>query len=113
MKIKSVSAFILYVKDLSRSASFYEELGFKVEKKEAERVVLRINWFWIELRKGKEINNKKIGVLVYVSIDDPDSAYKDLIGKGLKPEEPKDVFENREFLLKDPDGYNLVFFKRR
>jgi hypothetical protein len=37
-----------------------------------------------------------------------------VIASGLQPaSEPIELRGNREFLLLDPDGYRLVFFKRK
>ena len=53
--------------------------------------------------------------VLYFSVDDVDEAYKSLRAKGLKPSsEPKDrPWGNREFVIRDPDGYKLVIFKRK
>ena len=53
-------------------------------------------------------------MFVYISVDDVDEFYRGLAQKGLKPSsEPRDwPWGNREFVIRDPDGYKLVFFKR-
>ena len=52
--------------------------------------------------------------LIYLSGDDVDEFHKDLLSKGLKPStKPQDQpWGNREFIIRDPDGYNLMIFKR-
>jgi catechol 2,3-dioxygenase-like lactoylglutathione lyase family enzyme len=126
MKIKSVSGITCYVKSLSRTVKFYEALGFETKKKEADHATLYSNWFWIdflaiaknervEFTKGVDLGNKGAGVFLYLSVDNVDEFHKDLLSKGLKPStKPQDQpWGNREFILRDPDGYNLVIFKRK
>jgi catechol 2,3-dioxygenase-like lactoylglutathione lyase family enzyme len=126
MKIKSVAGITCYVKNLSKSVKFYETLGFETKKKEADHATLYSNWFWIdflaiskdkraEFTKGADLSNKGAGVFLYLSVDDVDESHKALLAKGLKPStKPQDQpWGNREFILRDPDGYNLVIFKRK
>ena len=126
MKIKSVSGFACYVKSLNATTKFYEKLGFEVRKKDVDHVTVYSNWYWIDfLVSGKQLRagyqdqdnsgEKGAGLYIYLSVDDVDGFHKGLISKGFKPSsEPKDYpWGNREFMLRDPDGYNLVFFKRK
>ena len=48
MKMKSVSGVVCYVKDIKKTARFYEQLGFIFEKREADNVSVHLNWFWID-----------------------------------------------------------------
>ena len=126
MKIKSVSGITCYVKNLNKTVKFYETLGFETKKKEADHATLYSNWFWIDFlviakneraafTKGADLTNKGAGVFLYLSVDDVDESHKSLLAKGLKPStKPQDQsWGNREFMLRDPDGYNLVIFKRK
>jgi catechol 2,3-dioxygenase-like lactoylglutathione lyase family enzyme len=112
-KIKSISALVFYVKDLAKTKQFYEDLGFKFEEQKGDYIKAYINWFWIEFYKG-EASNHEAGIHVQLSVDDVDEFYQELVTKGMKPEhEPKDIAAGRhEFVLKDPDGYKLVFFQK-
>jgi catechol 2,3-dioxygenase-like lactoylglutathione lyase family enzyme len=125
MDLKSVSGFTLYVKDLDKSAHFYETLGFKIEKREEGHVLLRVNWFTVDLvsqmSENKEEFHKEAaaepkgsGIFINVSVGDVDEFYKGVLAKGLKPSsEPRDwPWGTREFVIRDPDGYKLVMFKR-
>ena len=58
------------------------------------------------------MDNKGAGLFLYFEVDDVDEYYEDLLSKGLKPSsEPRDwPWGNREFVIRDPDGYKLVFF---
>ncbi len=126
MKIKSVSGITCYVKNLNKTVKFYETLGFDTKKKDATHAVLYSNWFWIdflaiaknerdEFTKGADLGHKGAGIFLYLSVDNVDEFHKNLLSKGLKPStQPQDQpWGNREFILRDPDGYNLVIFKRK
>lgn len=116
MKIKSVSGFTCTVKSLGKTVKFYEALGFETRKKEKDHVTVYSNWFWIDfLAADKEDRAKKgSGLFIYLSVDDVDAFHKALVAKGMKPAgAPRDSRGNREFILRDPDGYNLVIFKRK
>ena len=124
MKIKSVSGVSYFVKNLNKTAAFYEALGFEIRKREANHITVYSNWFWIDFlaidkdeRASQEAipGNKGAGVLLYLSVDSVDDFHQYLISKKLKPStKPQDrPWGNREFLLHDPDGYALVIFKRK
>jgi catechol 2,3-dioxygenase-like lactoylglutathione lyase family enzyme len=126
MKIKSVSGLTCYVKNLNKTAQFYETLGFEVRKRESDHITVYSNWFWIEFlamgkdvradfTKGADLSNKGAGMFVYLSVDNVDEFHQVLLSKGLKPAtKPQDQpWGNREFILRDPDGYSLVIFKRK
>ena len=125
MKIKSVSGITYFVKNLNKTATFYETLGFEIRKRESNHITAYSNWFWIDfLAIGKdERTNSKDGITLpntgariclYLSVDEVDEFHKYLLSKKLKPSKPQDrPWGNREFSLRDPDGYNLVIFKRK
>jgi catechol 2,3-dioxygenase-like lactoylglutathione lyase family enzyme len=126
MKMKSVSGIVCYVEDAKKTAEFYEALGFEFKKREENRVTIKLNWFWMdflqidaelksEFQKEANLENKGAGHYLYISVENVDEAYQDLISKGLKPSsEPRDwPWGNREFVIRDPDGYKLVIFKRK
>jgi hypothetical protein len=48
-------------------------------------------------------------------MDDVDAFYKELLSKKLKMagKPAGSTLGNREFMLRDPDGYKLVVFKRK
>ena len=126
MKIKSVSGITCYVKNLNKTAKFYEALGFEIKKREADHMTAYSNWFWIDFLsmdkgeraesvKSQDLANKGAGLSIYLSVDNVDDFYKELIANGMKPStEPQNkAWGNRELILRDPDGYNLVIFKRK
>jgi len=125
MKLKSISGLVCYVKDIAQTADFYETLGFIVTKRTDDQLSIRLNWFWIdfhaqasetndEFKKEAQLGNKGAGQYTYVSVDNVDEVYQEVLAKGLKPSsQPRDwPWGNREFVLRDPDGYKLVFFQK-
>jgi uncharacterized glyoxalase superfamily protein PhnB len=126
MKIKSVSGITCYAKNLAKTAQFYEVLGFEIRKREEDHITAYSNWFWIDFiamskevrpafKKDVQSSEKGTGTFIYLSVDDVDAVHKELVAKGLKPSgEPRDSpWGNREFMLRDPNGYRLVIFKRK
>ena len=126
MKVNSISGLSCYVKDLARTAEFYETIGFRRGKEEPDRATFYVNWFFVtfiakdreedtELRKEAELPSKGAGLFLYVKVDDVEEFHKAVLSKGLKPvgEPERQPSGNREFVLRDPDGYNLVFFQKK
>ncbi len=125
MKAKSFSGIVLYVNDPAKSVKFYETIGFTATEQSDAQASMRLNWFWIdvhsqaaedkeEFKADATASNKGAGAYFYLSVDDVDEAYKDIVAAGYKPSsEPHDwPWGNREFVVRDPDGYKLVIFKR-
>jgi catechol 2,3-dioxygenase-like lactoylglutathione lyase family enzyme len=126
MKLKAASGYTCYVKDLNKTAEFYEKLGLQIKSRNPDRLILYLNWYRIdfvaqdkenkpEIQKEATSDNKGEGVFLYFSVDDVDETYKELLALGLKPfSEPRNMsWGNREFIVKDPDGYKIVLFKRK
>ena len=126
MKLGSVAALTFYVKDPLKSAEFYEALGFIVSKRGENHSTIRLNWFKIDLigiageekdefREDAEAEPKGSGIYIDCSVANVDEYYQGVLNKGFKPSsEPRDwPWGNREFVLRDPDGYKLVFFQKK
>jgi catechol 2,3-dioxygenase-like lactoylglutathione lyase family enzyme len=118
MKVNSISGITCHVEDLSRTAEFYEALGFRRGKEEPDRVTFYVNWFFVtfiaQVRQA-ELPTKGSGLFLYIKVDDVEDFHKAVLSKGMKPEgEPKLLPSgSREFVLRDPDGYQLVFFQKK
>jgi len=116
MKVNSISGITCHVDDLDKAAEFYETIGFRRGKEEPDRVTFYVNWFFVTLVAGGQTDTpaKGAGVFLYVKVDDVEDFHEAVLSKGLKPEgEPeRQPSGNREFVLRDPDGYNLVFFQK-
>lgn len=126
MKVNSISGLTCYVEDLARTAEFYEAIGFRRGKEESDRVTFYVNWFFVtfiaqdreedaELRRDAEASNKGAGLLLYIKVDDIEDFHGAVISAGMEPAgEPRvRASGNRDFVLRDPDGYKLVFFQKK
>ncbi len=126
MKVNSISGITCYVSDLARTAEFYETIGFRRGKEEPDRLTFYVNWFFVtfvaqdqvedaELPSEADLSTKGTGLFVYVKVDDVDDYYEAVVSNGLKPASEPQVRRsgNREFVLRDPDGYKLVFFEKK
>ena len=126
MKPNSISGITCYVKDLSKTAQFYESLGFRRGKEEPDRATFYVNWFFVtfiaqdreddaELRKEAELPDKGAGMFLYVKVDDLEEFHNAVVAEGMKPDGEPEVRAsgNREFVLRDPDGYKLAFFQKK
>lgn len=126
MKMNSISGVMIYVKDLSKTVGFYESLGFRIGKETDDRVACYVNWFWVEfvaasseedpeMKKEAAAASKGLGQFLYIKVDSVDDFYKGVTDLGMKPESEPQVKPtgNREFVLRDPDGYKLVFFEKK
>lgn len=117
----------LSVTDIEKSKEFYLNLGFKImyERKEDKFCFLYLedNQIMIE-----EINNNwNVGEMKYpfgnginisITVSDIDSFYESIISKKIvlfrkiktsKYRVDDIIYEDKEFLLQDPDGYLLRF----
>jgi catechol 2,3-dioxygenase-like lactoylglutathione lyase family enzyme len=47
MKVNSISRITCHVEDLARAAEFYETIGFRRGKEEADRITFYVNWFFV------------------------------------------------------------------
>jgi catechol 2,3-dioxygenase-like lactoylglutathione lyase family enzyme len=126
MKVSSVSGFVLIVEDLDKTAKFYEDLGFRFGRREDDRLVVYVNWFSVDfvtvnksdrpvVQKEAALENRGAGVWFLISVSNVDEFYEEAKKAGLKIEsEPEDrPTGRREFIMRDPDGYKLVFFAKK
>jgi predicted lactoylglutathione lyase len=117
MDLKSVSGLTFFVKDIDKTAKFYKSLGFKIEKQEKGYLLIRLNWFSLDfVAEGDKAKSEPngAGLCINISVGDVDEFYKKVMDKGLKPaSQPNDYPGGfRNFVINDPDGYNLIMFKR-
>lgn len=115
MKPKSISALAYKVVDMDKTIAFYESLGFRIDKKNDRFAIAYVNWFSAEFHLTNDIDDSpKDGPLVLVSVD-IDEFYKGAIAAGHTPESElqKTDFGRREFSVRDPNGYLMVFFEKK
>jgi catechol 2,3-dioxygenase-like lactoylglutathione lyase family enzyme len=117
MKPNAISGLTYHVEDLARTAAFYEMLGFRRGKEEQDRVTYYVNWFFVTFVAQDRADEPATGsgVHLYIKVDDVDDFRKGVVASGLTPagEPEKEASGKREFLLRDPDGYQLVFFQKK
>lgn len=115
MKLNSISGLVSYVKDIEKTADFYEKLGFNIDTKSEDLLKVSLNRFSIEFNlqgEGFTVENQHSGLYVYVEVDDIEEFYEGVKQQGLAPtSEPKVVqADKRGFVLHDPDYVKLIFF---
>lgn len=120
MELKSVSGFTFYVSDLAASTKFYEQLGFRAGTSDAGNHRVYLNWFSITLVDEAQAglaaeadeHSRGYGIFINIKVADVDETYREALTAGFEPSgKPHNrPWGNREFMLRDPDGYQLVFF---
>lgn len=117
--IKRIHSNLYFVKDLDVTADFYKSLGFEVALTE-DAVRVKLNDFTLAFMDEKQaeiadevgITPKGIGIFTYIQTENVDEQFNLLVSNGIKASsKPKDwPWGKREFAVKDPDGYKLVFY---
>jgi catechol 2,3-dioxygenase-like lactoylglutathione lyase family enzyme len=126
VKVNSISGLTCYVKDLERTAEFYEAIGFRRGREEPDRVTFYVNWFFVtfiaqdqetdaEWKKDAKLKTKGSGIFLYIKVDDIEEFHRSAVANGMEPVSEPEVRPsgNREFVLRDPDGYKLAFFQKK
>ena len=118
-----ITNLLLWVQENRLSEKFYKRLGFEVKNSDNSHSVVSLAGFDITLvnmrdeakfAKDSMSADKGKGMYLYINVDSVDDKYKQLVKLGIKPAtKPKDwEWGNREFILKDPDGYKLCFWQK-
>ena len=120
--LKRFDSILLYIRNVNNSADFYKSIGFEISKKTESMIVAKLGDFemhchdqsTVAFNADSKINLKGTGVFIYIEVEDIDIYHKSLIDKRLKPSSmPRDwPWGNREFAIRDPDGYKIVFFQK-
>jgi catechol 2,3-dioxygenase-like lactoylglutathione lyase family enzyme len=110
---------LFFVRDLAKTAEFYQRVGFSVEKSE-DAVRVKMNGVTLAFMDEKKVTidqevqakPRGLGLYFYFEVENIDEFYKTLINKNIKPSSaPKSwPWGKREFALRDPDGYKLIFY---
>jgi len=117
--IKRLHSNLFFVKDIKKTAEFYKKLGFEVsESEDAARIKIGdftlafMDESKVQIDKEAGMEPKGIGIFTYVETDDVDGQFKLIKENGITPSsEPKDwPWGKREFAVKDPDGYKIIFY---
>jgi catechol 2,3-dioxygenase-like lactoylglutathione lyase family enzyme len=126
MKLSSVSGISYLVKDIAKTAEFYESLGFRIGKQDAGKLTCYVNWYSVEFiaqdktakpeqKQDAEKLNGGAGVYLQLKVENADEFYEGVVAKGMKPDAAPEGKKTtgRSFVLRDPDGYRLVFFEKK
>lgn len=116
-----VTNILFWVQENRISEKFYKKLGFSVDESTDFYSEISLGGFKITLVNMRDedefagdslAGEKGKGMYVYIHVDDVDEHYAKLVDEGFKPHTvPRNwPWGNREFVLKDPDGYKLVFW---
>lgn len=117
-----ITRLVLWVQENTLSEKFYKKLGFSVEASDDEHTVVALDGFELDLVAMRDealfagdsmSSSKGKGIYIYVQVDDVGQTYHALQKRGIQPAtEPRDwQWGNREFIVKDPDGYKLCFWQ--
>lgn len=118
-----ITQLLLWTQENKLSEKFYKKLGFDVISSDDEVSVVGLQGFQITLvnMRDEELftndslaGEKGKGMYIYIAVDDVDKFHTQLIQKSIQPATtPKDWrWGNREFIVKDPDGYKLCFWQK-
>ena len=118
-----ITGLLFWAQESKISERFYKKLGFVVKQSNDESSVVSLGDLDItlvnmrddaEFGKDSMSSEKGRGMYVYIRLDDVDKFYEKLQKLNVNlATEPRDwPWGNREFIIKDPDGYKLCFWQR-
>ena len=121
-----VAVIILLVSNIEISVAFYVKLGFIVtEERLGIATILKLDDFWIELldktrvvseeyKKDVAVSEKGAGAYLQIQVKDIDNFHATIVNNGvLSAGKPEDYpWNQREFVVVDPNGYKIAFFSR-
>jgi uncharacterized glyoxalase superfamily protein PhnB len=117
--IKRIHSNLFYSGDLQKTYEFLKGVGFDVQKSD-DGVRVKLGDFTLSfIDEGKTpIQNesgmkpKGLGIYTYIEVDDIDQHFETIKKNGIVPRtEPKTwLWDKREFVVKNPDGYKFVFY---
>ncbi len=125
--LKALNLLGFYVKDTAVSVAFYKRLGFAVVQDDGavgEVKLGTVRLQFIAQDTAKEMSEgfqsdafgepKGTGMYINVEVTDIDEYYQTLLDSGVKPSTgPKNwPWGHREFVVRDPDRYKLVFYEK-
>jgi catechol 2,3-dioxygenase-like lactoylglutathione lyase family enzyme len=123
--LQGIDSLMLYVSDVKASVEFYELLGFsrKVLKSDFGAVAcgpVELHFHDKNLVPGRYFKKESLaepkgaGLYIYVAVAQIDAYYRHIVDAGIVTStEPRDwPWGNREFVVRDPDKYKLVFYER-
>ena len=125
--IKAFNLLGLYTKDIEDSVAFYKALGFEVVSNDGSVAEVMLNKMRIQFVAQETARDqdesfqqdafgepKGTGVYINIEVDKIDDYYNQLIADGIKAStKPRNwPWGQREFVVRDPDRYKLVFYQK-
>lgn len=121
-RIMKITSVLLWVQENRVSEKFYKKLGFDIVRANDSHSVMSLGGFELvlvnmrdeeEFAKDSMTAEKGRGMYIYISVDNVDAKHRELLDKGFQlATVPRNwSWGNREFILKDPDGYKLCFWQ--
>ncbi len=124
-KPTALNGLMLYVTDVQTSLDTYQNLGFDIVRAHPPLYgSVKLGEILIQFQDKTNPTDpafqaeamaepKGGGLFVYLQVADVDRYYGDIQGRGVQPATaPRDwPGGNREFVVRDPDGYKLVFYQ--
>ena len=119
--IKRIHSNLYFVRDLVRTVDFYRKLGFDVVQSD-DTVRVKLGDFTlafmdesrVHIDKEVGMEMKGLGIFTYIEVDDIDEQFRHVVENGIKPSSEPTSFPwgKREFAVKDPDGFKIIFYKK-
>src|ERR1700733_9120080 len=92
--LQAMTGTVVYVADPSATATFYQKVGFTVNKNEPDHVSVSLGDYWMdfhpeakenipEFQKEALLQPKGAGLFLYFRVSQIDNFYQELLGKGL------------------------------
>lgn len=117
-----ITGLLFWVQENKLSEKFYKKLGFEIIKSQDGHSIVQLGDTTItlvnirdddEFQRDAFSGDKGRGMYVYIRTEDVDTTFEQFTKLGVQPAtEPRDwPWGNREFIIKDPDGFKLCFWQ--
>lgn len=125
--LKAVNQLGFYVKDTTTSVSFYKKLGFEVVSDDSAVAEVKLGSTTLQFiaqdtaktldqsfQKDAFGEPKGTGVYIYIEVEGINKYFNTLTEEDVTTStEPRDwPWGTREFVVRDPDRYKLVFYEK-
>ena len=125
--LRAVNQIGFYVKDTTATVSFYKKLGFEVVSDDSAVAEVKLGPMTLQFiaqETAKSMDSsfqkdafgepKGTGIYINIMVENINEYYKKISEEGIKSStEPRDwPWGTREFVIRDPDRYKLVFYEK-
>jgi len=119
--IKRLHSNLYFVNDLEQTADFYKKLGFEIVSSD-DAVRIKLGDFTlafmdeakVQIDKEVGMEPRGLGVFTYVEVENVDELFRNVAENDIKPSSEPTSFPwgKREFAVKDPDGFKVIFYQK-